>query len=690
MVNLDIMDVGLGIAAARQCTITSTMKKQLSVAVLAGLPSVLAAPFKRSNSVQTLASIRNGDLVFQLGEISYLAETTSPVATISGLVGEPGYAPVTVLKTSGCSIDSDSLSSTVNSYLTIDDVFNEHFLSGIVLASDCESTAGLDWGPSSFLSSFNTSLVGILSGVAIEPGPYLAALDSSGTASLSLVNRLYQDRYRDFLYGTYAAPEFGVYQAFPDVLAEFQDPLIPVPSRIYSLSDTRPLAGLRIGVKDLYDVAGLQTSAGSRAWAEITPIASTTAPSIQRLIDLGGIVVGKQKTAQFASGADPWDWYDVQYPFNPRGDEWLTCSASSSGGGCSIAAYDWLDYAIGSDTGSSVRRPAAVSGTYGNRPSQGMISLQGVNPLGAAQDTAGVFGRDPSTWAQFGRNWYIPDLHQDSSINGLEPLVVPDSNDFPSTIYYDPDYLPVRNPAANQLVQQFYANLSTAMGIDTVTTNLTRTLMDSPIRAVHNTTYRNNASTLLNTRTQWVEVAEPLLTAWAERYDGRFPPIDPARRPGWVARTPANFTQAQYDNALAIKRNFSEWMNHDFLGNGNPTMGSCSDSSLWIYDIGTGGLPSYREQTLLGNPAVTARLNYTPPGVLTSGVNFCSFAGCADYTLPIGQVSYFSNITRYQEMVPVTISLVAKRGCDFVLFNLISRLAELGVLQTVKTGRTAF
>jgi Asp-tRNA(Asn)/Glu-tRNA(Gln) amidotransferase A subunit family amidase len=45
----------------------------------------------------------------------------------------------------------------------------------------------------------------------------------------------------------------------------------------------------------------------------------------------------------------------------------LTCSASSSGGGCSIAAYKWLDYAIGSDTGSSMRRPAAVSGTYGQR-----------------------------------------------------------------------------------------------------------------------------------------------------------------------------------------------------------------------------------------------------------------------------------------------------------------------------------
>jgi Asp-tRNA(Asn)/Glu-tRNA(Gln) amidotransferase A subunit family amidase len=86
---------------------------------------------------------------------------------------------------------------------------------------------------------------------------------------------------------------------------------------------------------------------------------------VQQILDLGGVVVGKQKLAQFASGANPWEWQDEHYPFNPRGDGWLTCSASSSGGGCSIAAYDWLDYAIGSDTGSSMRRPAAVAGVYG-------------------------------------------------------------------------------------------------------------------------------------------------------------------------------------------------------------------------------------------------------------------------------------------------------------------------------------
>lgn len=72
-----------------------------------------------------------------------------------------------------------------------------------------------------------------------------------------------------------------------------------------------------------------------------------------RIIDLGGVIVGKQKTAQFASAAHTWEWSDVYYSENPRGDRMLSCSASSAGGGCSIAAYDWLDFAIGSSFNSS-------------------------------------------------------------------------------------------------------------------------------------------------------------------------------------------------------------------------------------------------------------------------------------------------------------------------------------------------
>lgn len=59
-----------------------------------------------------------------------------------------------------------------------------------------------------------------------------------------------------------------------------------MPSRLYSVGDTRPLAGLRVAIKDLFDIKGLQTSGGSQAWAYITPTANATAPAIQRIVSL--------------------------------------------------------------------------------------------------------------------------------------------------------------------------------------------------------------------------------------------------------------------------------------------------------------------------------------------------------------------------------------------------------------------
>lgn len=687
-----------------------------------------ARPVARNDPAHHLSTVENGDLVFSLGDIPYLALTITPSAKASGISGD-GLVPFTVIKTDQCSITAEIIDELIGTYLEDDDVISESFLQALYISSSCDGPASMDSAVLDHLTSTGTKLILISSKIScngasvveglenLEPGPYIASITDE-VASFSMVYRLYVDRYRTFVFGAYESA--GSFKPFPVNVAKYQDPLIPVPSRIYSWSDDRPFAGFRIAIKDLYDIAGLQTAGGSRAWAEITPTANETAPAIQRLIDLGAHLVGKQKTAQFASGANPWDWYDVQYPFNPRGDEWLTCSASSAGAGCSMAAYDWLDHAIGSDTGSSVRRPAAVSGTYGNRPSQGMITLVRVQPLGAAQDTAGVFARDPYAFANFARHWYTPELHQDSAITGLETLTVPSGEvPLPSIVYYTPDYLPPRNPAADALVQEFYKNLTTLLGMTKETVNLTSMILEAQTPGVTNASSStnmttpdlaiepaglvnistwNNATSLLNTYTQWVEVAEPLISSWSSLYDGRFPPIDPARRPGWVARQRENTTQAEYDAALSVKRAFSEWFNGEFLGQGfesidDPdatTAEECGESALWIYDIGTGGLPSYRERELIEGNSFATYLNYTPPTVLTSGVNFCSTAGCADFTVPIGQVPYFSNVTRVEEVVPVTLSLVMRRGCDYSLFGLIEKMADVGMLKTVKTGRTAF
>lgn len=127
---------------------------------------------------------------------------------------------------------------------------------------------------------------------------------------------------------------------------------IAVPSRLYYPSSVeKPLNGLPVAVKDNIDLRGVRTSGSSRSYFNTYPAAETSAPAIQKLIDLGAIVVGKTGLSQFADAEDPTgDYIDYHCSFNPRGDGYRSPGGSSSGSGAAVAAYEWLDLAIGTDS----------------------------------------------------------------------------------------------------------------------------------------------------------------------------------------------------------------------------------------------------------------------------------------------------------------------------------------------------
>lgn len=133
---------------------------------------------------------------------------------------------------------------------------------------------------------------------------------------------------------------------------------------------------VRLGVKDIFDVAGTKRCCGNRAHYDLYPEKNSTAPAVQKLIDAGAIIVGKMKTSQFANGATVTaDWVDYYSPFNARGDGYSDPSSSSSGPGAGIGACPWLDLALGSDTGGSIKNHAQVNGAFGNRPTHGLITI---------------------------------------------------------------------------------------------------------------------------------------------------------------------------------------------------------------------------------------------------------------------------------------------------------------------------
>ena len=142
---------------------------------------------------------------------------------------------------------------------------------------------------------------------------------------------------------------------------------------------------------------GTPTSASCRDYQSFIGKADVTAEMISRLTRAGAVIVGKTKTTQFASGENAPDWVDYSCPFNPRGDGYMDPDCSSTGSGAGLAAYEWLDYSIGTDSKSIVHNlplrcadlkalgsmvgPSAKNGVFGIRPTHGISNLQGVFPV---------------------------------------------------------------------------------------------------------------------------------------------------------------------------------------------------------------------------------------------------------------------------------------------------------------------
>lgn len=126
---------------------------------------------------------------------------------------------------------------------------------------------------------------------------------------------------------------------------------VAVPSRLHACpSETTPLDGIRIAVKDIFDLCGLRTSVGSLPYYQLYPPSLQTAEAVARLISMGADVVGKLAMSAFALQEHPMESVDYQAPVNPRGDGYQIPGGSSSGGGAAIASYEWLDLALVTDS----------------------------------------------------------------------------------------------------------------------------------------------------------------------------------------------------------------------------------------------------------------------------------------------------------------------------------------------------
>ncbi|KAI4716221.1 amidase signature enzyme [Aureobasidium sp. EXF-10727] len=619
--------------------------------------SVSAALLLLSHSISTSFAFKftpTGQTVQLDGASYYVPPDIISTISISkplrkALDNAGGLLPFTVVHAPSLGYGEQDFSHDIASYISTDDAFSKGFLEAVYVQYSNLSGhryPGFSAPKLSGNGSVNVVSAGFASNASSIPvGPYFV----TSTGSVHEAWRLFSDVQGAFLETTIANKD----GTFPCCLPMSKD----MPSRLYfTKTDEKPLAGVRLGVKDIYDIAGLRTSNGNRAWYHFYPPANKTALSVQHLIDAGAVVVGKMKTSQFANGeVATADWVDYHEPFNPRGDGYQDTSSSSSGPGAGAAAYDWLDLTLGSDTGGSIRNPSQVQGLFGNRPSWGMVSLEGVMPMAPQLDTAGFLTRHPDIWVAASKVMYGDNVTLSHSYpSKIQTIGWPTTN----------------SSEANGLLLSFLDKLTTHLNATTTSLNLTQQWMKThPANVTSSLVDLMNLTYPILIGQQTSSVRDPFYADYSAANSGRLPFINPVplARWGWAA----SFPPSTIDDAITNKTTFGNWIEDNVFVADEKT---CSDS-LGLY-VGNSGTTNYRN-AYRSPPGI-------PTGFSTSRISI--FSGVPDFVLPIGQASYESNITQQIEYLPVSVDILAAKGCDGMIFGLVQDLIKAGIINATKAG----
>jgi amidase len=182
-----------------------------------------------------------------------------------------------------------------------------------------------------------------------------------------------------------------------DVLHDPAHAFMPYPKAPVPHAPTGPLAGLSMGVKDLFHVAGYPTSGGQPLLLALLGVQDRTAPTVQKLLAAGARFAGKTITDELAFSMNGQNAH-FGSPVNGAAPDRIT--GGSSSGSAAAVSNRLCDFALGTDTGGSVRAPASHCGLVGLRPTHGRVSLQDCLDLSPSFDTCGWFARDVATFAR--------------------------------------------------------------------------------------------------------------------------------------------------------------------------------------------------------------------------------------------------------------------------------------------------
>ncbi|PVH74988.1 amidase signature enzyme [Cadophora sp. DSE1049] len=565
---------------------------------------------------------------------------------------DTSLSPATILNVKGTLIDGEWLKAEIGRMDSNDDVFNLGFTT-LVLFTSGEGSFDITPDGEQYLrslgASWSTSLV---SAGQIPSGPYIRTIHMALWSHLQSVEVVCRPQWR---LHTTSDPDLK-YDPFP-----FD--LIPVPSRLYFDPPTaeKPLSGLRLAIKDIYDLKGVRTGCSVRDFLCLYPPANESAVSIQKLVNYGAVPIGKTKTTQFASGEGTMDWVDYQCSFNPRGDRYQATSMSSVGSAAGLASYDWIDSSLGTDTFGSILWPAASQGLFGLRPTHKILDNSGVLRLSEHLDTVGHFSRSVDDFFTLGQAWFKG--------TAQHPFQLPKTILFP-TQFWEPYQTEWFSPIVEKFIQDLERVLGTQRIMHDIETDWASTTLppcDIPLKEYLATTlstiqlydcYHNNA-----------KFRNDFETA-----NGHSPYVNPMIRFKW--NLGARLSKECYEDALERKRIFNDFLSSNVF----------KPDTIMLLPLGSPS-PIYRD-TYRGSPEETGK---RMQGFGFGSVSFTALGGLPQVAFPIGQYSYKSSITNQDEVLPVVISIVGAKHTDLSIIKIIKHALEETQRPTaVSTGKVTF
>ncbi|OLS40678.1 amidase [Bacillus sp. MRMR6] len=179
------------------------------------------------------------------------------------------------------------------------------------------------------------------------------------------------------------------------------------------ITDTGRLNGRTFAVKDVFEIKNVLSSAGNPDWLRTHPRGNQNAPVVESLLQQGAYLKGTTHTDELMYSLNGENFH-YGTPINPRGSDRIP-GGSSSGSAVAVAA-ELVDFAIGTDTGGSVRIPSSYCGLFGFRPTHGVVEMDGVIPLAKSFDTVGWMTREPELLLDVAEIL----IHQEESNNQVE------------------------------------------------------------------------------------------------------------------------------------------------------------------------------------------------------------------------------------------------------------------------------